>query len=119
MPVMSARLRCDMPRRVRLAIGLVLDIAGTLFVSNCNPSDNIEASASSVFGHIVGQNELVPVSQDYSIVDKQGDSSPFFCPFDIPFIDNSFWYRYGERSRRASTSRLPRLTPKLTPKETT
>ena len=75
-------------------VGLVLGIVGTLFVSNYNPSDNIGASASTVFGRIVEQNELVSVSQDYSIVDKQGDSASFFGLFDIPFTDNSFWYRY-------------------------
>ena len=75
-------------------VGLVLGIVGTLFVSNYNPSDNIGASASAVFGRIVEQNELVSVSQDYSIVDKQGDSASFFGLFDIPFTDNSFWYRY-------------------------
>lgn len=75
-------------------VGLVLGIVGTLFISNYNPSDNIGASASAVFGRIVEQNELVSVSQDYSIVDKQGDSASFFGLFDIPFTDNSFWYRY-------------------------
>ena len=74
-------------------VGLVLGIVGTLFISNYNPSDNIGASASAVFGRIE-QNELVSVSQDYSIVDKQGDSASFFGLFDIPFTDNSFWYRY-------------------------
>lgn len=75
-------------------VGLVLGIVGTLFISNYNPSDNIGASASAVFGRIVEQNELVSVSQDYGIVDKQGDSASFFGLFDIPFTDNSFWYRY-------------------------
>lgn len=77
-----------------VVVGLVLGIVGTLFISNYNPSDNIGASASAVFGRIVEQNELVSVSQDYSIVDKQGDSASFFGLFDIPFTDNSFWYRY-------------------------
>lgn len=79
---------------VCVAVGLVVGIAGTLFFSNYNPSDNIGESASVVFGRIVEQNELVSVSQDYSIVDKQGDSASFFGLFDIPFTDNSFWYRY-------------------------
>ena len=34
-------------------VGLVLGIVGTLFISNYNPSDNIGASASAVFGRIV------------------------------------------------------------------
>lgn len=74
--------------------GLIVGIVGTLFFSNYNPSDNIGESASVVFGRIVEQNELVSVSQDYSIVDKQGDSASFFGLFDIPFTNNSFWYRY-------------------------
>ena len=34
------------------------------------------------------------VSQDYSIVDKQGDAALFFGLFDIPLTENCFWYRY-------------------------
>lgn len=51
-------------------------------------------TASTVFGRIVEQNELVAVSQDYSIVDKQSDANSFFGLFDIPFTGNGFWYRY-------------------------
>ena len=75
--------------------GLVAGIAGTLFFSNYNPKDeSIGAAASVVFGRIVKQNELVSVSQDYSIVDKRADANSFFDLFDIPFTGNSFWYRY-------------------------
>lgn len=75
--------------------GLVLGIVGTLFFSNYNPPDERNTlSASAVFERIVEQNELVSVSQDYSIVDKQSDASSFFGLFDIPFTGNSFWYRY-------------------------
>lgn len=76
------------------AVGLVVGIVGTLFFSNYNPPDSVGESASVVFGRIVEQNELVSVSQDYSIVDKQSDASSFFGLFDIPFTGNSFWYRY-------------------------
>lgn len=91
------------PAKARLAkvgcactvIGLVLGIVGTLFFSNYNPPDQGEhVTASTVFGRIVEQNELVSVSQDYSIVDKQSDANSFFGLFDIPFTGNSFWYRY-------------------------
>ena len=92
--ISDAKIKLAKVGSVCATIGLVLGIAGTLFVSNYNPSDNIGASASAVFGRIVEQNELVSVSQDYSIVDKQGDSASFFGLFDIPFTDNSFWYRY-------------------------
>lgn len=92
--ISDAKIKLAKVGSVCATIGLVLGIAGTLFVSNYNPSDNIGASASAVFGRIVEQNELVSVSQDYSIVDKQGDSASFFGLFDILFTDNSFWYRY-------------------------
>lgn len=78
-----------------VVIGLVLGIVGTLFVSNYNPPDNIGDQASVVFGRIVSQNELVSVSQDYNITDKQEDASSFFGLFDIPLTNNSFWYRYA------------------------
>lgn len=77
-----------------LVVGLVLGIAGTLFFSNYNPKDSIGEQASVVFGRIVSQNELVSVSQDYNITDKQEDANSFFGLFDIPFTGNSFWYRY-------------------------
>lgn len=78
-----------------LAAGLVLGVAGTLFFSNYNPPDSIGERASVVFGRIVSQNELVSVSQDYNIVDKQEDANSFFGLFDLPFTENSFWYRYA------------------------
>ena len=77
-----------------LVVGLVLGIAGTLFFSNYNPKDSIGEQASVVFGRIVSQNELVSVSQDYNITDKQEDANSFFGLFDIPFTGDSFWYRY-------------------------
>lgn len=104
--ISDAKIKLAKVGSVCATIGLVLGIAGTLFVSNYNPSDNIGASASAVFGRIVEQNELVSVSQDYSIVDKQGDSASFFGLFDITAT--------RERSRRELTSRLPKLTPRET-----
>lgn len=80
---------------VCVAVGLVLGVAGTLFVSNYNPADSIDERASVVFGRIVSQNELVSVSQDYNITDKQEDTNSFFGLFDIPLTGNSFWYRYA------------------------
>ena len=78
------------------AAGLVIGIVGTLFFSNYNPPDKgVPENASVVFGRIVEQNELVSVPQDYNIVDKQSNSSSFFGLFDLPFTNNSFWYRYA------------------------
>lgn len=79
---------------IGLIIGLVLGIAGTVFVQNFNPEDDRQLTASVVFDRIVAKSELVSASQSYSITDKSGDSATFFELFDIPFTDNSFWYRY-------------------------
>ena len=51
-------------------------------------------SPSVVFERIASQNEMVSASQNYAIVDKVTDTKRFFDWFDIPFTENSFWYRY-------------------------
>lgn len=77
-----------------LVIGLVLGVAGTIFLQNHNPQDSKTLSPSTVFSRIVAQNEMVSASQDYSIVDKVSNVNSFFGLFDLPFTSNSFWYRY-------------------------
>lgn len=77
-----------------LAAGLILGIVGTIFVQNFNPKDEHTLSPSVVFYRIVPQNELVSASQDYSIVGKVPNAASFFGLFDLPFTENSFWYRY-------------------------
>ncbi len=73
-----------------------MGIGGVLFVTNFNPPDEDDsADATVVFERIVKQNELVSVSQKYAITDKAKDSNSFFDLFDIPFTENSFWYRYS------------------------
>lgn len=81
---------------IAATVGLVFGIVGTLFVANYNPPDEEKtfADASIVFDRIVSRSELVSVSQDYNIVDKVRDANTFFDWFDIPFTENSFWYRY-------------------------
>lgn len=78
-----------------MLIGLALGIAGTVFVVNFNPPDAPESDPTVVFGRIAERNELVSVSQDYSIVDKSTDVNRLFDFVDVPFTDNSFWYRYA------------------------
>ena len=74
----------------------MLGILGTVFVSSYNPPDKDDSAAATVvFERIVKQNELVSVSQKYAITDKAKDSNSFFDLFDIPFTENSFWYRYS------------------------
>lgn len=99
---MSIRISRGKARLIKVGViaalaGLMVGIAGTLFVSNYNPPDEKPAfeNASIVFGRIRSQNELVSLSQDYSITDKASDANSFFNLFDIPFTGNSFWYRYS------------------------
>ena len=92
----AAKIKLAKVGGICAAAGLVIGIVGTLFFSNYNPPDKgVPENASVVFGRIVEQNELVSVSQDYNIVDKQSDASSFFGLFDLPFTGNSFWYRYA------------------------
>lgn len=76
-------------------IGLVLGIIGTVFFQNYAPHEDRQITASVVFDRIVSRNELVGASQNYSIVEKATDTNTFFNLFDIPFTQNSFWYRYN------------------------
>lgn len=77
-------------------VGLVVGAVLTIFFINYNPKDEpLYDRASTVFGRIVDQNELVTVSQDYCIVDKNVDEGvSAFGLFYIPGTSNSFWYRY-------------------------
>lgn len=79
---------------IGLVVGLILGVAGTIFVQNFNPKDERELTASVVFDRIVQKNELVSASENYNITDKASNSNTFFDLFDIPFTNNSFWYRY-------------------------
>lgn len=79
---------------VGLVIGLVLGVAGMFAVQNYNPKDEQSATTSIVFERIVSQNEMVSASQRYSITDKASDANKLFDIIDIPFTENSFWYRY-------------------------
>ncbi|MDO4443565.1 MAG: DUF4230 domain-containing protein [Slackia sp.] len=79
---------------IGIAAGALIGSGGLLFFQNYNPQDENSDLASTVFGRIVERNELVSVSQDYCIVDKAVDTNRLFDLFDIPFSENSFWYRY-------------------------
>lgn len=79
-----------------LAVGVVLAVTLiSRLVFPARTSATVETlSPSTVFERIVAQNEMVSVSQNYSIVDKASDTNRLFDLIDIPFTDNSFWYRY-------------------------
>lgn len=79
---------------VGLVLGIVLGVGGTIFLQNFNPADEKSLTPSAVFSRIASQNEMVSASQDYMIVEKVTDTNTFFDLFDIPFTQNSFWYRY-------------------------
>lgn len=51
-------------------------------------------SPSVVFGRVVEQDELVSASQNYCIVDKATDTAKLFDFIELPWTQNSFWYRY-------------------------
>ena len=80
-----------------LLIGFLAGILCVLVIQNHNPKDETDSAGnvSVVFERIVAQNELVSVSQDYSIVEKAADRNRLFDIVDIPFTENSFWYRYA------------------------
>lgn len=78
-----------------VAIGAALGVSGLLFVQNYNPPDEEPDNVSVVLQRVMDRGELVSVSQNYSIVEKSGNSARLFDIIDIPFTDNSFWYRYN------------------------
>lgn len=83
-----------------LLVGVAIGIGSVLVFQAGAASSETEEEASSrsvsvVFDRIVNQNELVSVSQDYSIVEKAEDENRLFDIIKIPFTENSFWYRYA------------------------
>ena len=80
---------------ISLLAGIILGCCATLFLQTYNPKDaNDSPGPSIVFSRIQSQNELVAASQDYCIVDKATDTARLFDLFDLPWTENSFWYRY-------------------------
>lgn len=82
---------------IGLIIGIVIGVGGTLFLQQSNDGGNGGSShvvPSVVFDRIVAQDELVCASQQYNITDKATNKATFFDICDIPFMENSFWYRY-------------------------
>lgn len=78
--------------------GLLLGSSGVLLFQWYNPKDEPQeqtVSMSMIMSRIVDRNELVTASQDYTIVEKAGDQNKLFDFIEIPFTQNSFWYRYS------------------------
>lgn len=81
---------------IGLLVGLLCGVIGVVLVQNYAPSSNDkDLTASVVFDRIVSKNELVGAFQNYNIVEKVMDTNTFFDLFEIPFTQNSFWYRYN------------------------
>ncbi|MDO4437237.1 MAG: DUF4230 domain-containing protein [Coriobacteriaceae bacterium] len=83
---------------IALAVGLIVGSLGTVAFQAYNPKDVIaegpKESVSAIFGRIVNQNKMISASQDYTFVEKAVDKNRLFDIVDIPFTENSFWYRY-------------------------
>ena len=95
---MLKRLRYVKSVVFALAGGLLLGSGGVLLFQWYNPKDAPQASTinmSMIMSRIVDRNELVTASQDYTIVEKAGDQNKLFDFIEIPFTQNSFWYRYS------------------------
>lgn len=81
---------------IGLVVGLVLGGVLMWAKESYNPPDVTEdAQVVAVFGRMQDQNELVSVSYNYTIVDKASDKNRLFDLVDVPFSENSFWYRYA------------------------
>lgn len=81
---------------VALVAGIAVGIIGTLFIQTYNPKDEpVVDNVNVVFSRVVQQNELVCASQDYTFIEKASDTNKLFDFIEIPFSENSFWYRYS------------------------
>ncbi len=79
-----------------LACGAVIYYIFAMTSKEVVTSDLETLSPTIVFTRVQDQGELVSASQDYTYVDKVTDSNrDLFNQFDVPFTENSFWYRYS------------------------
>ncbi|WP_251197382.1 DUF4230 domain-containing protein [Anaerotardibacter muris] len=81
---------------IGLIVGIVIGVGGTFFLLQSGNSNNDadHVAPSVVFDRMTAQDELVCASQQYNITDKATNSATFFDICDIPFTENSFWYRF-------------------------
>ena len=79
-----------------LACGAVIYYIFAMTSKEVVTSDVETLSPTVVFSRVQDQGELVSASLDYTYVDKVTDSNrDLFNQFDVPFTENSFWYRYS------------------------
>lgn len=83
---------------VGILIGAVVGAVGVLWLQR-NAPDPINAddgdAVTLVFERVMDEGELVTASQTYVNVEKVTDTKSFYDLFDIPFTENSYWYRYA------------------------
>lgn len=83
---------------VGVLIGAVIGAVGVLWLQR-NAPDPINAedgdAVTLVFERVMDEGELVTASQTYVNVEKVTDAKSFYDLFDIPFTENSYWYRYA------------------------
>lgn len=82
-----------------LVVGAFLGVGGLFMFQqyhDVNVFDELRVAATSVvFEHIQAQNELVSASQQYNITERASSTNKIpFTNVDIPFTENSYWYRY-------------------------
>ena len=81
---------------IGLVVGLLLGVSVMWVRDNYNPPESGQGDRiATVFARMQDQNELVSVSYNYVIVDKASDKNRLFDLVDVPFSENSFWYRYA------------------------
>ncbi len=100
--LMNKKLSFFLTKPKILVYGIVLGlVVGITVISNLFHAGEARyreantLSPSVVFSRIVSTNEMVSATQSYTIVDKATDSNTLFGIIQIPFTENSFWYRYS------------------------
>ncbi len=100
--LMNKKLSFFLTKPKILVYGIVLGlVVGITVISNLFHAGEARyreantLSPSIVFSRIVSTNEMVSATQSYTIVDKATDSNTLFGIIQIPFTENSFWYRYS------------------------
>lgn len=80
---------------IAFLIGLLVGALGIVFaqMKGIKLESVRSENVSIVFDRVKSENELVVASQKYVAVEKVSDSNSLFN-IEIPFTENSYWYRY-------------------------
>ena len=77
---------------IALVVGLVIGVGAVLGIQSALHSGQ-ESNVSIVFDRVMKQDQLVTASQKYTVVEKASDVGNLFG-IDLPFTENSYWYRF-------------------------